>query len=86
MNEPKPSELIARAIAVIGDHVYVQPDAAVTFALYGDTAAARWARNILAQWAAPASNRIGHAYLALIDAIVLGSRPLGPPKSGSNRS
>lgn len=64
-------ELITRALAVIGDNVYVRPDAAVEFALYGDQAAARWARNMLARWAAPPSNRIGRAYLALVDAIVL---------------
>ena len=44
------------------------------FALYGDTAAAGWAHDMLARWAAPASNRVGRAYLALVDAIRLGAR------------
>jgi DNA-binding CsgD family transcriptional regulator len=30
---------------------------------------------MLARWAAPASNRVGHAYLALVDAIALAARP-----------
>ncbi len=68
-------ELIARALAAIGDHhITVQPDRAVAFTMYGDTAAVRWSHNMLARWAAPASNRIGRAYLALVDAIVLGTR------------
>ncbi|MGA8575763.1 MAG: AAA family ATPase [Candidatus Cybelea sp.] len=70
----KARELIARAIAVIGDPG-CDACGAVTFALYGDTAAARWAHDILVRWAAPASNRIGRAYLALVDAIALGRAP-----------
>jgi DNA-binding CsgD family transcriptional regulator len=70
----KGRELIARALAVIGDHVALSPDSAVAFALYGDTAAASWAHNLLAQWAAPPSNQVGRAYLALVDAIALGAR------------
>ena len=68
-------ELIARALGIIGDHVMVYPDCAVAFALYGDSAAGRWAHDMLARWATPASNRIGRAYLALVDAIALGARP-----------
>jgi DNA-binding CsgD family transcriptional regulator len=69
-------ELIARAVAVIGHQVLEQPDCAVAFALYGDAAAGRWAHDMLARWALPVSNRVGRAYLALIDAIALGARPL----------
>lgn len=68
-------ELIARALAAIGDyHVTVEADYVLAFALYGDTAAAGWAHDMLARWAAPASNRVGRAYLALVDAIRLGAR------------
>ena len=66
-------ELIARALAVIGDHVFVQPECVVEVALYGDAAAARWAHDVLARWAAPESNWVGRAYLALVDAIALGA-------------
>ena len=64
-------ELIARALAVIGDHAPPHPDYDVAYAQYGDAAAARWAHDVLARWAAPASNRVGQAYLALVTAIVL---------------
>ncbi len=71
----KARHLIARAIAVIGDRVTVEPDCIVEFALYGDPGAARWAHDMIARWAAPASNRVGQAYLALVDAIALDARP-----------
>ena len=38
----------------------------MAFAQYGDAAAVRWSHDMLARWAAPASNRAGRAYLALV--------------------
>ena len=68
-------ELIARALTAIGDrHDMARLDGILAFALYGDAAAVRWAREMLAGWAAPASNRVGRAYLVLVDAIALGAR------------
>ena len=68
-------ELIARALAVVGDHhVSVGTDCAVAFAMYGDVAAGHWAHEVVERWAAPASNRVGRACLALIDAMALGTR------------
>ena len=44
----------------------------MAYAQYGDAAAARWAHDMLARWAAPASNRIGAGpSSALVTAIVL---------------
>ena len=71
----KALDLIAKALGVIGDNVFVPPGCAVAFALYGNAAAARWSHNMLARWATPASNRTGRAYLALVDAILLNKRP-----------
>ena len=70
----KARDLIARVIAVIGDDKSGDVIYTVAFVQYGDSAAARWAHDMLARWAAPASNRVGRAYLALVDAIAVGGR------------
>lgn len=67
-------EIVATAAKSLSS-VATTPWSAVGLAMYGTPSDGTRIRELLAKWAAPPSNRVGRAYLALVDALRPGAEP-----------